>query len=167
MAHIITGLALAGSFLGVALRLWWLNRMGRSQPLSEEELRYALENYFSLEKLTLLARRLFGLDQRQFEEWVKPAKMMTWKKLKRELDKTLPHDKVRIVGDKLHAAPTESVSWEEVRKALKESAELDEADLDVLAHQIGITRLVASHLVAQVKQQPTRVKPGESCSINL
>ncbi len=160
VAHIITGLAIAGSLLGIVLGLWWLNRMGRSQPLSEQELRFALENYFSLEKLTLVGRRVFDLDKAQFEEWVRPAKMMTWKKLKHELDKTLTHDKVRIVGDKLHAAPSESVSWEEVRKALKESAELDEVDLDALANQIGITRLVASHLVAQVKQQPTRVKRG-------
>ena len=74
MAHLVTGVAVAGSFVGVVLLLWGLNRMGRSQPLSEEELRYALENYFSLEKLTLLARRLFRLDQREFEESVSPPR---------------------------------------------------------------------------------------------
>ena len=86
--------------------------------------------------------------------------MLTWKKLKRELDKTLPSDKVRIIGENLQAAADGSVSWEEARKRLKELGKLDEADLDMLAHRMGITRLVASHLIAQAKEQPTRVKSG-------
>ena len=43
---------------------------------------------FLARKFTRLARRLFGLDEKEFEEWVKPAQMLPWKKLKRELDKT-------------------------------------------------------------------------------
>src|SRR5262249_34015657 len=73
---------------------------------------------------------------------------------------TLPSDQVRIIGEKLKAAGDESVNWEEVRKRLKEAGDLDDADLDILANQVGVTRLVASHLIAQVKQQHARAKSG-------
>ena len=107
--------------------------------------------------MTLLARRLFTLDQEGFEEWVKPAQRITWKKLKQELDKNLPSDQVKILGETLPIAADQSVNWADVRRKLQELGS-DEADLDRLANRAGITRSVAAHLVAEVKQQDSRVK---------